>query len=158
MRLGTVATVICKSEYSMAKVQVSFQKSLLKKRPVLTIEDSVLHSDDYFESRLLRNGVFTDEHISGKYFTYRSVQIFKILFEDFILRNLILCTRSYCTGSGFIAQPSWLLHFVPTKMVVRKMFCTTLVDLSRKFFREFSLLIEDQNFRRYRFVRILSIQ
>jgi len=41
----------------MAKVQVSFQKSLLKKRPVLTIEDSVWHSDDYFESHLLRNGL-----------------------------------------------------------------------------------------------------
>ena len=34
-----------------------FSKKPFEKRPVLTIEDSVLHSDDYFESRLLRNGL-----------------------------------------------------------------------------------------------------
>jgi len=35
-----------------------FSKKPFEKKPVLTIEDSVLHADDYFESHLLRNGLY----------------------------------------------------------------------------------------------------
>jgi len=39
---------------------------------------------------------------------------------DFFLQNLIL--RRISCGTGFITEPSWLLHFHPTKMVGRKCF------------------------------------
>ena len=43
-------------------------------------------------------------------------------FEDLILQNLILRTR--LCGTACITQPSWLLHFHPTKMVGQKCFVT----------------------------------
>jgi len=39
---------------------------------------------------------------------------------DFIFQNLNLRTRS--CGTGFVTEPSWLLHFHPTNMVGRKCF------------------------------------
>jgi len=45
---------------------------------------------------------------------------FKSCSEDFILQNLIFCTR--LCGTGLITQRSWLFHFYPTKMVAWKCF------------------------------------
>jgi len=49
--------------------------------------------------------------------------------RDFILQHLILRTRS--CGTGCITQPSWLLHFHPTKMVGRKCFVCVSLQLRR---------------------------
>jgi len=51
--------------------------------------------------------------------------------EDFMLQNLIFRTRS--CGTGFITEPSWLLHFNPTKMVGRKCFVPLRYQLRRGF-------------------------
>jgi len=48
---------------------------------------------------------------------------------DFILQNLIL--RTISCGTGFITEPSWLLHFQPTKMVGRKCFVPPRYQLQR---------------------------
>ena len=53
----------------------------------------------------------------------------KSCYGDFILQNLILRTRS-CSIS-FITEPSWLLHFHPTKMVGRKSFVPLRYQLRR---------------------------
>ena len=54
---------------------------------------------------------------------------FKSCSEDFILQNLIL--RKRLCSTGFITQHSWLLHFRPTKMVVRKCFVPLMYKLAR---------------------------
>ena len=68
-------------------------------------------------------------NISENYFTYPSVQIFKILFRNFILQYLILRKRS--CGTGFITQSSWVLHLRPTIMVGRKYFVPPRYQLQR---------------------------
>jgi len=49
--------------------------------------------------------------------------------EDLILQNQILRTRS--CGTGFITEPSWILHFHPTRMVGRKRFVPVRYQLRR---------------------------
>ena len=49
----------------------------------------------------------TGKQISENHFTYRSVQYVKSCSGDFILQNLILCTR--LCGTGFITQHSCVL-------------------------------------------------
>jgi len=49
--------------------------------------------------------------------------------EDFILQNLILCTRS--CGTGFFTQSSWVFHFHPTIMVGWKCFVPQSYQLRR---------------------------
>ena len=56
-------------------------------------------------------------------------QILKPCSGEFILQNLIPCTRS--CGTGFITEPSWLVHFQPTKMVGRKCFVPLRYQLRR---------------------------
>jgi len=73
------------------------------------------------------------EYISKKCFTYRSIQIFKILFRGFYSqkssKNLILRTRSCVTS--FITQHSWLLHFPQAEICLLEMICTTVVPASK---------------------------
>jgi len=49
--------------------------------------------------------------------------------KDFILKNLILCTRS--CGTAFIPQHSWLLQFRQTEICLVEMICTKLYQLWR---------------------------
>jgi len=49
--------------------------------------------------------------------------------DDSILQNLILRTR--LCGTGFSTQPSWILHFHPTKMVGWKCFVPLRYQLPR---------------------------
>ena len=49
--------------------------------------------------------------------------------EDFILKNLILRTRS--CGTVFITQHSWLLHFRQAEIYLVEMNCTTVVPASK---------------------------
>ena len=51
--------------------------------------------------------------------------------EDFILKNLILHTRSCSTA--FITQHSWLLHFRQAEICLVEMICTTVVPARRGF-------------------------
>ena len=71
--------------------------------------------------------------ISKKYFTCRSIQIFKILFRGFVSRksneNLILRTRS--CGTALITQHSWLLHFRQAEICLVEMICTSVVPASK---------------------------
>jgi len=64
-----------------------------------------------------------------KCFTYRSVQILKVLSGDLILQNLIL--RTISCGTGFITEPSWLPHFQPTTNVGWKCFVLLRFQLQR---------------------------
>jgi len=57
----------------------------------------------------------TGKKISENCFTYRSIQIFKILFQGFILQNLIL--RKRLRGTGFITPPRWVFYFHHTTLV-----------------------------------------
>jgi len=49
--------------------------------------------------------------------------------EDFILKSLILRTRS--CGTAFITQHSWLLHFRQAEICLVEMICTTGVPASK---------------------------
>ena len=49
--------------------------------------------------------------------------------EDFILKNLILRTRS--CGTAFITQHSWLLHFRQAEICLVEIICTTVVPASK---------------------------
>jgi len=49
--------------------------------------------------------------------------------EDFILKNLILRTRS--SGTTFITQHSWLLRFRQAEICLAEMICTTVVPASK---------------------------
>jgi len=49
--------------------------------------------------------------------------------EDFILKNLILRTRSCSTA--FITQHSWLLHFHQAEICLVEIICTTVVPTSK---------------------------
>jgi len=49
--------------------------------------------------------------------------------EDFILKNLILRTRS--CGTAFITQHSWLLHFLQAEICLVQMICTIVVPASK---------------------------
>ena len=73
------------------------------------------------------------KYASQKYFTYPSVQIFKILFRGFCSqktnKNLILRTRP--CGTAFITQHSWLLHFRQAEICLVEMICTTVVPASK---------------------------
>ena len=70
----------------------------------------------------------TGKYMSQKYFTYPSVQIFKILFQGFYSpksnQNLIL-TRP--CGTAFVTQNSWLPHFCQAEICLVEMICTTVV-------------------------------
>jgi len=50
--------------------------------------------------------------------------------EDFILKNLILRTRS--CGTAFITQQIWLLYFRQAEICLVKMICTTVVPASKR--------------------------
>ena len=69
------------------------------------------------------------KQISNFFFTYPSIQIFKILFRGFFsqksIENLILRTRSY--GTALITQHSWLLHFRQAEICLVEMICTKVV-------------------------------
>jgi len=73
------------------------------------------------------------KYMSEKYFTYPSVQIFKILFRGFYSqksnKNMILRTRP--CGSAFIIQHSWLLHFHQAEICIVEMICTIVVPTSK---------------------------
>jgi len=73
--------------------------------------------------------IFPGKYRSQNYFTYPSVQIFKILFRGFYSqksnKNLILRTRP--CGTAFITQHSWLLHFRQAEICLVEMICTTVV-------------------------------
>jgi len=49
--------------------------------------------------------------------------------EDFIIKNLILRTRS--CGNVFITQHSWLLHFRLAEICLAEMICNTVVPASQ---------------------------
>jgi len=73
------------------------------------------------------------KYISKKYFTDRSIQIFKILFRGFFSQksneNLILRTRS--CGTALITQHSWLLHVRQAEICLVEMICTSVVPASK---------------------------
>ena len=63
---------------------------------------------------------------------YVPLQVNRFLFylsSSTILQNLILCTRSCCTG--FITQSSWGFHFHQTTLVWRKCFVPQLYQFRR---------------------------
>ena len=74
----------------------------------------------------------TGRWISKNHFTYRSVQIFKILFQGFILQNLILRTR--LCGTGFITQPSCVFDFRFTEICQAEMICIGGVPVLKRYF------------------------
>ena len=49
--------------------------------------------------------------------------------EDFVLKNLILRTRS--CGTAFITQHSWLFHFLQAEICLVEIISTTVVPASK---------------------------
>jgi len=72
----------------------------------------------------------TGTWIPEKYFTYRSVQIFKILFQGFY------SPKSHSPhGTACVTQLSWLLHFHPTQMCRVEIMCTSGGTIPEKHLR-----------------------
>jgi len=80
--------------------------------------------------------IFPSRYIYFKYFNYRSLQIFKILFRESYSqksnKNLIIRTRS--CGTAFITQHTWLLHLPNCRNLPVRMICTTVVPASKGHF------------------------
>ena len=71
----------------------------------------------------------TGKYISQKCLLIVQYKYLKSCSEDFILKNLILRTRS--CGTAFITQRSWLFHFHQAEICLVEMFCTTVVPASK---------------------------
>jgi len=75
----------------------------------------------------------TGKSISEKYFTYRSVQIFKIMFRGFYFPNSNSSHKimRYCFYYS-TWQHSWLLHFRPTEICRMEDMCTSWVPVPQR--------------------------
>jgi len=86
-------------------------------------------------ARATQSIMYVPVRVNGSYyyFTYRSVQIFKILFQVFYSQNLILHTR--LCGNGFITQPSLLSDLIVTNMLINKRFVLAVYQYQHAFRR-----------------------
>jgi len=91
--------------------------------------DTIHSQQHYRPTQSIMYIPFQVTRFQKKYFTYRSIQKFKILFRGFFPQksneNLILLTRS--CGTALITQHSWLLHFRQAEICLVEMICTTVV-------------------------------